>query len=107
MTLPLRFLAQVEEDLVAGHTWYEGKSPGLGEEFLRAFYASAGEISHNPLLWPCVYDQFRRHLLRRFPYAVYFTIEDGHVIVFGIFHCARDPRAIQNGITDRNIRKSP
>jgi hypothetical protein len=34
-------------------------------------------------------------------------IEDDHVIVFGIFHCARDPRAIQNGITDRNIRKSP
>ena len=107
MTLPLRSLDQVEEDLVAGHTWYEGKSPGLGEEFLRAFYASAGEISHNPLLWPCVFDQFRRHLLRRFPYAVYFMIEDGHVIVFGIFHCARDPRAIQNGITDRNIRKSP
>jgi len=51
MTYNLRFLPEVEEDVIAGYVWYEGKSPGLGEEFLRMFYASAGELPRNPLLY--------------------------------------------------------
>ena len=41
MTYNLRILPEVEEDVMAGYAWYEGKSPGLGEEFLRIFYACA------------------------------------------------------------------
>lgn len=101
MTYALRFLPQVEEDLAVGYAWYEARSAGLGEEFLRAIYSGFGEISHNPMQWPKVYEQFRRRLLRRFPYAVYFTAEDSQAVVFGIFHCARDPHGIQTGLTER------
>ena len=72
MTYSLRFLPQVEEDLAVGFTWYESRSAGLGGEFLHTFYTSVGEISLNPMQWPKVYDQFRRRLLKRFPYALYF-----------------------------------
>ncbi len=34
MTYILHFLPEVEEDVIAGYVWYEGKEPGLGEEFL-------------------------------------------------------------------------
>ncbi len=34
MTYSLHFLPGVKEDVIAGYTWYEAKSPGLGEEFL-------------------------------------------------------------------------
>jgi hypothetical protein len=67
MTYTLRFFPEVEEDVIAGFTWYEDKAPGLGEEFLRMFYACADEIPWNPLLYSKVYREFRRHLLRRFP----------------------------------------
>jgi len=40
MTYSLRFLPDVEEDIFAAYSWYEGKARGLGEEFLRVFYAS-------------------------------------------------------------------
>ena len=39
MTYTLRFLPEVEEDVVSGYVWYEEKAPGLGEELLRVFYA--------------------------------------------------------------------
>jgi hypothetical protein len=39
MTYVLRFLPVVEEDILAGYTWYEEKAPGLGEEFLRVILA--------------------------------------------------------------------
>lgn len=101
MTHTLRFLGEVEDDAAAAYAWYEARSRGLGEEFLRMFYARAGEIPQNPLLYPVAYGHFRRCLLRRFPYAVYFRVEGTEVVVFGLFHCARDPRAIRKKLQDR------
>jgi len=79
MTYTLRFLPEIEEDVINGYVWYERKSRGLGEEFLRIFYACSNELLWNPLLNPIVYEDFRRRLLRRFPYAIYFTIEKDRI----------------------------
>ncbi|MBI4288831.1 MAG: addiction module protein [Chloroflexi bacterium] len=92
--LSLEELRTREEDVISGFAWYETKSPGLGEEFLLIFYACAGEISRSPLLYPKVHGEFRRCLLRRFLYAIYFTTRGNEIIVFGLFHCARDPRKV-------------
>jgi len=104
MKYTLRFVPEIEEDIMSGSTWYEAKSPGLGEEFLRIFYAYAVEITRNPLLYPRAHGRFRRCLLRRFPY-VYFTREDDQIIVFGLFHCARDPRTIRAKLKGRKEPK--
>ena len=68
MTYELRFLPEVEEDVFAGYFWYEEKARGLGEEFLRMFYASANELSRNALFYQRVHGDFRRRLLRRREY---------------------------------------
>ena len=70
MRRSLRFLPEVEEDALAAYAWYEGKAQGLGEEF-------------------------RRCLLRRFPYAFYFRVDGADIVGFGLFHCARDPENIR------------
>ena len=103
MTHDIRFLPEVEEDLIAGFSWYEDKAVGLGEEFLRMFYACANELPRNALLYQKVYGDFRRRLLRRFPYAIYYRIEENEIIVFGLFHCARDPRTVGLELSDRDI----
>ncbi|OHC05039.1 MAG: hypothetical protein A2Z57_05295 [Planctomycetes bacterium RIFCSPHIGHO2_12_39_6] len=106
MTYTLRFLPEVEEDVITGYAWYESKSHSLGEDFLRMFYAFASEIPSIPLLYPRIYGKFHRRLLRRFPYAIYYLIEDNQIIVFGLFHCARDPRTIRAKLQDRKGRAS-
>jgi len=105
MTYTLRFVPEVEEDVFSGYLWYEAKTRGLGEEFLGIFYACVAEIPGNPLLYPKVHHEFRRRLLRRFPYAIYFMIDKGQIIVFGLFHCARDPHTIRARLRDRGKRK--
>ncbi|MBI5875126.1 MAG: type II toxin-antitoxin system RelE/ParE family toxin [Deltaproteobacteria bacterium] len=105
MNYTLRFLPEIEEDVIAGYSWYEGKSTGLGEDFLRMFYAYSGEIPRAPLLYPRVHGNFHRRLLRRFPYAIYYIIENSQIIVFGLFHCARDPRTIKAKLQDRKDMK--
>lgn len=101
MTYALRFLPEVERDIRNGRTWYEEKAQGLGEEFLRVFYGSSQELTRNPKMYPTVHRDFRRRLLRRFPYAIYFRIEGDIVVVFGLFHCARDPRRLRKELRDR------
>ncbi|MBC8205472.1 type II toxin-antitoxin system RelE/ParE family toxin [bacterium] len=101
MRYTLRFLPQVEEDVFADYRWYEDKALGLGGEFLRMFYACVQGITRNPLLYSKVYYDFQRCLLRRFPYAVYYKISGSEVIVFGLFHCARDPGAIIAKLQER------
>lgn len=101
MTMRLHFLPAVEEDVMTGYLWYEEKAAGLGEEFLRVFYAEAGAIRSFPNRFPVVSREVRRCLLRRFPYAIYFKCETDAITVLGLFHCARDPGGIRDSIADR------
>ena len=95
MRYSLSFRLEVEDDAVSNYVWYKKKAVGLGEEFLRVFYACAREILRNPLLHQKVYKDFRRRLLKRFPYAIYFRIERRQVVIFGLFHCARSPAILK------------
>jgi toxin ParE1/3/4 len=35
----------------------------------------------------------RRALVRRFPYAIFYEIEPRQIVVYGVFHGARNPNA--------------
>jgi len=101
VTYTLHFLPDVEEDVIDGYFWYEEKAKGLGEEFLRLFYANSSEITSNPLIYRKMYGDFRRRLMRRFPYAIYFRTSGTEIVVFGLFHCARNPAAIREELQGR------
>jgi plasmid stabilization system protein ParE len=105
MICALRFLPELEEDVFAGYSWYEEKAPGLGEEFLRMFYACSAELRRDALIYRKVHGEIRRRLLRRFPYAIYYKIAGNEIIVFGFFHCARDPRTVKAELSDRAIQE--
>ncbi|HUT35146.1 MAG TPA: hypothetical protein VNE39_16765 [Planctomycetota bacterium] len=102
MTHSLRFLPEVADDALAAFAWYEAKAQGLGEQFLRAFYAAANQVPRNPMLHTKAHGDFRRCLLPRFPYAFYFTVEGEEVVGFGLFHCARDPETVRAQLRRRH-----
>jgi hypothetical protein len=102
MTYRLRFLPEVEEDVISGYLGYEEKAPGLGEEFLRMFHACVEKVRRHPSAALELSNDFSRSLLRRFPYAVYFKAVRKEIVVFGVFHCARDPGLLRSELLDRN-----
>ena len=97
----LRFHPEVEGDLQKVYTWYEEKLIGLGDDFLQIFYSSTKLIIVNPYQYSIIYSNYRRYLLQKFPYALYYIIEDNMVIVIGLFHHARDPRGIKSTLNNR------
>jgi toxin ParE1/3/4 len=71
--------------------WYEARRTGLGAEFEAQVDAAIADVADNPHRHPRVHGDVRRLLVRRFPYAVFFIIEQQEVVILAIFHCARDP----------------
>jgi len=101
MNYNLSIAPEVEEDIVAVYCWYEDASIGLGEEFLGMFYTGTRSIQKNPFQCNVIFNDFRRFLLSRFPYALYYLIAGESIIVYGVFHCARNPVFIQDSLDGR------
>ena len=88
----LRLTPEAELDLTEAHAWYSAQRRGLGREFLRAVDTCFTAIRRHPHAYQLVDRRIRRALLSRFPYAVFFEILAGDIIVYAVFHGARDPR---------------
>ena len=80
-----------EADVQAGFLWYEAQAEGLGHEFLRAVDACYAPIERWPEAYPVVYRRYRRALLRRFPYIVYFSVSDTTIEVVACTHGRQHP----------------
>jgi toxin ParE1/3/4 len=81
-----------EADATEAANWYNSKRVGLGEEFLLALEAEINAISRNPHQFNVVYNHIRRALIGRFPYGVFFIIENEKVHVLAIIHNHRNPK---------------
>lgn len=88
----------VEADVEAAFNWYELEEPGLGLEFLEELRTAYHRILDNPLGYQKLRSGIRRGLTRRFPYAVYFSIEGEIIVIVAVLHTARDPAEWQRRI---------
>jgi len=81
-----------EEDAKDAANWYNDKKEGLGNEFLLALEASLNAIQRNPNQYQVVYKGLKRALTVRFPYGVFFTVEEDTIYVLAIAHTSRSPK---------------
>ena len=88
----------VEADVEAAFNWYEREEPGLGFEFLDELRAAYQIILDRPLGYQDLRLGIRRALTRRFPYAVYFSIEENIIVIVAVLRTARDPEEWQRRI---------
>jgi plasmid stabilization system protein ParE len=92
MAAKLIIAPEAERDIEEAYNWYECQRAGLGEEFLNCVDACVQAISRMPEMHAKVHEEYRRGLLRRFPYAIFYEYADGVLTVYGVFHTARDPK---------------
>jgi plasmid stabilization system protein ParE len=91
MGAELIFAPEVEQDVDEAYTWYESHRTGLGEEFLSCVEACIQRVCRSPEIHAKVHEDYRRALVRRFPYAVFYEYADRAVTVYCIMHTVRDP----------------
>jgi toxin ParE1/3/4 len=91
MAVELVIAPDAELDVAAAYVWYEGRRPGLGEEFLSSVDACLESIRRRPEMYPVVHEACHRSLIRRFPYAVFYERSETTATIFAVFHTSRDP----------------
>ena len=77
---------EAELDIAEAYVWYECRRIGLGEEFLSSVDACIESIRRQPKMCPLIHETYRRSLVRRFPYAVFYEYEEPNVTVYSVFH---------------------
>jgi plasmid stabilization system protein ParE len=81
---------QAERDLAEARDWYERRGPGLGDEFLDELAIAVRSLESNPERAQLYYRRFRRVLLRRFPYKIFYQIINQRVVIFRVLHAKQD-----------------
>ncbi|MCX6185551.1 MAG: type II toxin-antitoxin system RelE/ParE family toxin [Bacteroidetes bacterium] len=79
------------EELYDSAEWYNSKKENLGFEFINEVDSTIDIIQTNPLLFANVYGNFRMALTNRFPFEIFYTIDNYTIVIHHIFHASRNP----------------
>lgn len=86
----LLFHREAAAELEAAVEFYETKHEGLGLDLLSEVQAVTVQILATPRRWGFHHGTaFRRVLLRRFPYAVFYLETEAAIWVIAVAHCRR------------------
>jgi len=77
---------RAESDLESARDWYEQKSEALAQAFLDEVTGELQELVKQPELPRNYFLNFRRILLRRFPYKIFYQVVGQRVIIFRVLH---------------------
>jgi len=88
----LRYTDRAKDDLELAFAWYERQRRGLGFEFLDCVENAVKSILDNPEMHRNYYSVFRGCVVRRFPFTVFYTIENPEIVVHSVFDNRQDPR---------------
>lgn len=96
MNLKISIKPRAELDLFEAFNFYDEQFSGLGEEFIRCVDAKLEFIKRHPKICPKMYKDFRRGLISRFPFGIYYTIERKRIVVFAVLDLRQNPEKIRS-----------
>src|SRR5260221_1540333 len=91
MTLRIVFRDAAKSEFENAAVWYDEQRPGLGEEFIHEVEQAIAKAAAAPQSHPVAFGDIRRTVARRFPFAVYFRVRAGALVVLAVFHGRRNP----------------
>lgn len=95
MTFEIRLRKESNNDLRDAFNYYEQIRQGLGQDFLLCFENSLAKIKRNPMSFKVVYSGLRRIAIKRFPYRIFYLVDDSTIMITAIFHVRRNPESWQ------------
>ena len=96
--LDLLITEDAEADMKEAFEWYRTLGSGLEQELLRAIETCLWSIRRNPNLFPSVYRNVQRALIRKFPYGIFYFVFEETVVVLACFHTKRNPKDWQDRV---------
>ena len=87
----VRILSSARQDLLAGFRFYEAQQDGLGTYFLDSLFADIDSLRLYGGIHLVVDGGYHRLLAARFPFAIYYRLNQCTVSVYAVLDCRRSP----------------
>jgi hypothetical protein len=97
----VRVEAPVLVDLVEGYTFYEDGAEGLGDYFLASLFSEIEALRIFGGIHRREYRGLYRALSRKFPFAIYYSIASGEVVVKAVLDCRKNPSWIRSRLNKK------
>jgi hypothetical protein len=99
----IRILPEVLRDIAdAAKWWYdEDGNLGLGDRFIATFYRFLRDIQQDGEIHRKIYHDFRKVIIRPFPYSVFYRLHENTWIVTLVIHSARRPSRTRKNLRNR------
>ncbi len=90
----VRIARSAETDLLEGYVFYERQQAGIGDYFLDSLYADIDALALYAGIHPKPDNRLHRTLAERFPFAIYYDLQDSIATVVAVLDCRQSPNAI-------------
>ncbi len=71
--------------------WYQRRSEIASDNFKSAIKKAFEDISKSPFIYTVTYLDIHVYHLKKFPYSIFYLVENQSIIVLAIFHNSRNP----------------
>ena len=85
------FLPPSDQELLEAIEFYELQLPGLGHAFTEEFFETLEFIREFPNGWQKVSRHTHKCPLRRFPYLIFYAVEETQIVITAVAHQHRRP----------------
>ncbi|MBN2108579.1 MAG: type II toxin-antitoxin system RelE/ParE family toxin [Deltaproteobacteria bacterium] len=86
----VKLLEAAEKDIEEGYRFYEKQAPGLGSYFLDSLFSDIDSLAYYGGIHQIIFNHHRL-LSKRFPFAVYYQVDEDIVLVKAVLDCRRHP----------------
>jgi len=93
--MKIEILDEAEQDLFDGFAFYERQSIGLGDYFLDSIFSDVESLHLYAGIHPLHFG-YHRLLAKRFPFAIYYRIQNEVIRVYAVLDCRREPAWVRN-----------
>ncbi len=93
--MKIRISTSANQDLVDGFHFYEKQSEGLGAYFIDSLFSDIDSLKIYAGIHSVHFNKYFRLLSKRFPFAIYYLIEQNSINVYAILDTRSNPAWIR------------
>ena len=97
--MKIEILGAARQDLLDGYRFYEKQSEAIGAYFADTLISDIDSLIVTAGVHPTHFGGYYRLLSKRFPFAVYYRVENQTARVYAVLDCRRSPAWIRNRLT--------
>jgi plasmid stabilization system protein ParE len=89
--MKIEILSSAQEDLLEGYAFYEKQAEKLGAYFLDSLFSDIDSLVINAGVHQRYFNNYYRLLSKRFPFAIYYQIENQTARIYAVLDCRKNP----------------